>query len=251
MASDDENFERFLAGSAAEPHATTREPHTRIPLSQRFVPLLVIIAVFWLLSPWFDELRFVATAQQPADLGDPDGWPADLVLPTQTYATVHGVLGHRAARIEGMRPGALRRGPIEVRQLLGAPVFIEYDPDVYPKWEPFMRVAVRGRLVEFSTTGDQAILHEYFAQQLGIEIPPHARLLILDDKPELMQRYYWAYFAGFVVIALASYRVYRGPRPRSLVMPLEDDEDQSTSSTTQDDNNSIAKNADHIGGQKQ
>jgi len=57
---------------------------------------------------------------------------------------VHGVLGNKAATVPALRPGSLRFGPIQVRQVLGAPLFVEFDENKHPAFGSFTSVTVEG-----------------------------------------------------------------------------------------------------------
>lgn len=149
----------------------------------------VLFALGWLGSDGLDELRYHFSGQELHKLGDaPQVDPVE--LEPGRYVELTGVLGNKAATVSGLRPGSFRRGPIQVRQLLGSQVFVEFDQDsLYGRYQPFRQVTVKGRLVDFGPGGDLGAVREYFWQRFRMDIPPGARLLVVDEAPGELWRY--------------------------------------------------------------
>ncbi len=159
-----------------------------------------LVALVWLASDWVDELRYNFSSQEVTDLGPALDLP-DVPLPLEAYVTMEGVLGNKAATISGMlRPKSLRGGPVQIRQMLGTPVFVEFDQDKYlDVFTPFTQVTVTGRLTDFSPGSELERVRQYFVQTLGADVPPDARLLIVDEKPGEMTRYPVAMLVFFLL----------------------------------------------------
>ena len=165
-------------------------PKAAFPTQRFILTLMVGIAVFLLVKPWQDELVFHFSEQEILELGDAIGVKDRIPQETNRYVQVQGILGNKAATVSGLRPGSLRLGPVQVRQLLGAPIFVEFDQDKFiGKYQMFTQVEVSGRLQDFGPNSELAVAYEYFKERLKMKMPQNAKLLILDEKPGTMWRY--------------------------------------------------------------
>jgi hypothetical protein len=92
-------------------------------------------------------------------------------------------------------------GPIVVRQIMGAPLFVEYDPARHPSWAPFVEVELDARVLSF----DDAALADARAviRAQGLPVPADARVLVADERPGEMTRYTLAWTGGLALAILA------------------------------------------------
>lgn len=170
-----------------------------------FLTFAVCFALGWVVWPTRDELAYHFSGQQPLQLGDVASLDPKEPLPTDRYAIATGVLGNKAASISGaFRPGSYRRGPVQLRQLLGSHIFVEFDQEaLVDNFRPFSRVTVEGRLVSFGPDSELAPVRKYFWERFGMTLPDDARILIKGEKPGDMWRYP-ALFGACLLLALAS-----------------------------------------------
>jgi hypothetical protein len=189
-------------------------PH-RVVLS-----LLVALSLAWLLLDAVDELKYHFSAQEVLDLGGAVSFLSDDKLPLEKFVRVQGVLGNKAATISGLRPGSLRRGPVQVRHLLGTPIYVEFDQDAHlEEYGQFTEVMIEGRLSDFGPNSELTSVRDYFWNRFRTEIPQNARLLIADERPGEMWRYPIA-FALCVLLAVMSF-VFLFRSMRTQVLPDE------------------------------
>jgi hypothetical protein len=210
----DSELDAFVAGheaptappSAQSPHDESDfAPALVRPLWHRPVLTILVVGVLaWLCWPLTDELAYHFSGQQKLDLGDVSTRGATGVLPENRYVGVSGILGNKAATVKGRRQGALRFGPIQVRQMLGAPIWVEFDQDAKgDRFSAFTRVALEGRLVGFGPGTELEPVRAYFKKRHGVEVPAHARLLLLEEAPGGLWRYP-IFFAACGLVALFS-----------------------------------------------
>jgi hypothetical protein len=190
----DEELADFVRGGAAR-----RGVH---PV--RFVlAAAAMIAVGTVLLPTTDELAFHLSRQAtPVDLGDAP--PAVLArVPDGTWVRATVVLGNKAAEIPEWRKGSLRFGPIEVREVVGAPLVIELDPRTHPGLDPFVQAEVEGRLVSFADDSELGEVRRYFVDRLHARVAPHARAIIVGEKPGGLSLYLTAWIGGVALVVLS------------------------------------------------
>ncbi len=170
----------------------------------------VVVAVVAVLAPTRDELLYHLHAPPAVDLGAVAGLPTGAPIPVGARVQASAVLGNHAAEIPLFRRGSLRFGPIVVRQVMGAPLFVEYDPAVHPTWGPFVQVELDGRVLSFADAAlDDA--RAVLAGQ-GLSVPADARVVVVDERPGQMNRYVMAWTGGLALVILA----LRSLRPGSL-----------------------------------
>lgn len=151
----------------------------------------VVFALGWLMWPTRDELAYHFSSAEVVDLGDAAALDPAEPLPLEVPVRVTGVLGNKAAVISGaFRPGSYRSGPVQVRQLLGAPIFVEFDQDALgDEYTAFTRVTVEGRLSDFGPGSELEAARRYFWERFGLALPDDARVLIVGEMPGEMWRY--------------------------------------------------------------
>ncbi|MCC7072428.1 MAG: hypothetical protein IT383_13955 [Deltaproteobacteria bacterium] len=169
--------------------------------------VVLVVAVLW---PTKDELLYHLRAPPPVDLGAVAGLPAGAPIPVGSRVQAHAVLGTHAAEIPLFRRGSLRFGPIVVRQVMGAPLFVEYDPALHPSWGPFVEVEVDARVLSF----DDAALDDARAvlAEQGLAVARDARVLVVDERPGQMRRYVMAWTGGLALVILALRSLRLGAR---------------------------------------
>lgn len=151
----------------------------------------VVFALGWLVWPIQDEVAYHFSSEAVVDLGDVTALDPEATLPLDAPVRLTGVLGNKAAVISGaFRPGSYRRGPVQIRQMLGAPIFVEFDQDALgDEYTAFTRVTVEGRLASFGKDSELQVARAYFWERFGMTLPDDARVLIVGELPGQMWRY--------------------------------------------------------------
>jgi hypothetical protein len=164
-----------------------------------------LAALAWLLQPLVDEFRYHFSDAELVDIGDATNIGPDNVPPLGAYVKMTGVLGNKAASLSGvLRPGSLRGGPVQIRQVLGSALFVEFDQETFlERYTTFTRITVEGRVASLSPGGDLDRVRQYFETQLGLRLPAQARVIVVGEKPGELWRYPIA-FALAAVLALIS-----------------------------------------------
>ena len=188
----------------------------RVPPVRLVVTLALVAIVALILAPTFDELLFSFQKAPATDVGDAMSLPSGSVLPLGSHVRAHVVLGNRAAEIPLWRPGSLRTGPIEVRQTLGAPLFIEYGKALHPTWGPFVETDVDGRVVDFGPDSELKDARTLIEHE-GIEVPVDARVIIADEHPGDMTNYLAAWTLGIALVIWSLLGLVRSTRRRVVV----------------------------------
>jgi hypothetical protein len=205
----DRDLEAFMSAEVREGRRVRVIPWTRLAVSLASVGML-----FWLGADGLDELAYHFSSTPLESLGDVTGQDGT-ALPEGRYVELQGVLGNKAATVNGLRPGSFRRGPIQVRQLLGSPVFVEFDQDsLYERYQPFTRVTVKGRLVAFGPGGDLAPVRDYFSRKFLMEMGPGTKLLIVGEQPGDLWRYPIILLLMLMMAATSLLLVARAMRPQ-------------------------------------
>lgn len=172
----------------------------------------VVVVAAVILVPTRDELLYHLHAPPPVDLGAVAGLPPSATIPVGARVQAHAVLGNHAAEIPLWRRGTLRFGPIVVRQVMGAALFVEYDPALHPTWGPFVEVELDARVLAF----DEAALDQARAvlREQGLPVSREARVLVVDERPGQMNRYPMAWTGGLAAVILALRSLWRRSPPR-------------------------------------
>ena len=187
----------------------------------RVHPARVVLAVAatlcaaWVLVPTVDELAYHLSRQRtPIDLGEGRA-DAMAELKDGTFVRADVILGNKAAEIPALRPGSLRFGPILVREVVGAPLFVEYDAVARAGLLPFSDVTLEGRLVTFSRDrGELQDVAQWFERELRIGLPADGRAIVVDERPGQMSLYLWAWIVGLAVVVFSWGGILRRLRPR-------------------------------------
>ena len=167
------------------------------------------IAVASILLPTTDELAYHLSRQaQPVDLVDGSAAVLSRVA-DGTWVRANVVLGNKAAEIPEWRKGSLRMGPIEVREVVGAPLFVEFDPQTWPDLDPFVQTDVEGRLVSFAPDGELGEVRGYFVDRLRASVPTGARAIVVGEKPGGLTTYLTAWIAGVALLVFSWSSVVR------------------------------------------
>jgi len=172
-------------------------------------------SLFWLNWSRFDELAYHYRKPQKIILGDALSWPQDKPLPLEQYVEITGILGAKAALINGLREGAFRFGPLQIRQIVGTSIFIEYDQAQYAgRFQPYKRVRVEGRLVDFGPQNEMKKVRDFFESHYGIKVPTDARLLVVDEVPGKYYRYYVIPLICLMILMFSFYYTFIIPLRR-------------------------------------
>ncbi|MDP2343450.1 MAG: hypothetical protein Q8O67_21000 [Deltaproteobacteria bacterium] len=220
MTDDDKATAAGTAGDEdLEDFVRTQAPQRAVHPVRVVLAVAAVVAVAWILGPTTDELTFHFSQQRvPLDTGDVTG--VDLSrIPDGTWVRASVILGNKAAEIPEWRPGSLRFGPIEVREVVGAPLFVEVDRKKHPSLGPFSQTDVEGRLVSFGPESELKDVRAYFNQDLRTPVPATARALILDEAPGGMSLYLGAWIAGVSLVVLSFTSILRRVLARRSSLP--------------------------------
>ena len=202
---DDDDLDEFVRGQRG---------------SDRIHPVRVVLAVAsllaaaWVLIPTVDELAFHFKRQAaPLDIGDAR---AEVLakVPDGTWVRADVVLGNKAAEISAWRKGSLRFGPITVREVVGAPLVLEFDAMARKDLLPFSDVSVDGRLVSFGPDGELAEVRSWFESTLDLRPAVTARGIVVDERPGQLGRYVVTWIVSMAVVVFSIGGIIRRLRPR-------------------------------------
>jgi|SRR5579871_46068 len=168
--------------------------------------ILLLLAMIWLWSSRVKELAY-HTWQSPEiiDIGDARNFEDKrLSLPSNSYVSVSGTLGNKAATISGLRAGAFRFGRYQIRQLLGSKLYVEYNEQKYhSKFNPFTHISVTGRLIPFGTGAELAKVRDFFQQYYHQPVDERAMIVVVDEKPQSEIIYPVLFIASILLIVLS------------------------------------------------
>ncbi|MEM7589819.1 MAG: hypothetical protein AAF320_06675 [Myxococcota bacterium] len=185
----------------------------RLPfnITQLLIALTLIGMVTWLWSDRIDGLFYHFSSRQKIVLGDAlQVKPEQYDQATGRYVRLEGVLGAKAANMSGLHPGSLRARAVQIRQLLGSPVFVEFDPQQQSgNQRAFSQVAVEGRLVLLTPQGRLKQLWHFFQRNFATTMPQKAYLLITHEHPWSMWHYPLFFIVSFAVCAYSLLRAFR------------------------------------------
>ncbi len=204
----DRELEQFVKAPVREGRRLRRVPPVRL-----VVTLATAIVVALVLAPTVDELLYSFRRAPPTDIGDAMALPSGSVLPVGSRVRAHVILGNRAAEIPLWRKGSLRWGPIVVRQVLGAPIWVEYQKALHPHWGPFVETDVDGRVVSFAPDSELSDARKLVELQ-GAEVPVDARVVIADEHPGEMSEYAVAWTLGLALVIWSILGLLRASRAR-------------------------------------
>lgn len=202
---DDDDLDEFVRGQRG---------------SDRIHPVRVVLAVAsllaaaWVLIPTVDELAFHFNRQAaPLDIGDAR---AEVLakVPDGTWVRADVVLGNKAAEIPAWRKGSLRFGPITVREVVGAPVVVEFNGEAHQELLPFSDVSIDGRLVSFGPDSELADVRSWFENKLDLRPAVTARAIVVDERPGQLGRYLITWIVAMAVVVFSFGGIIRRLRPR-------------------------------------
>ena len=178
---------------------------------------LLLVAMLSLWKTRYDELIYhTIGGSDLIDLGDAISFNAQAHdVPANSYVSVTGVLGNKAATLSGLRAGSFRVGRYQVRHLLGSKLYIEYNEAAYHhQFSPFTRVSISGRLVPFGPDSELEKVRVFFKDYYNQTIDDNAMLIVVDEKPR-SELVYGFLFVTSLVLLLASFysswRIFRNP----------------------------------------
>lgn len=206
---DDDTVDQ--ASSATELAADDDTAPMTFPFHRVVLTFAVLLALGWFVAPLLDELRYHLSGTEIVDLGDATGLTDGRVPPLGAHVRVSGVLGNKAATLAGVfRPGSLRRGPVQLRQLLGSSLFVEFEQDALgDTYTAFTRVTVEGRVASLTPESEIAMVRDYFKRRLGLTLPLDARVVVVGEKPGTMWRYPAVFLGAALVGALSLFFLMR------------------------------------------
>lgn len=186
----------------------SQSPWYRLGLS-----VVLCVSVLWLWYSRFDELAYHTwTKSELIELGDATNFAEQREkIPLNSYVSVSGILGNKAATLKGLRSGSFRFGRYQVRHLLGSKLYIEYPEAAYhDSFRPFMRVHVKGRLVSFGPESELVKVRQFFKDYYNVKVDDNAMLIVVDEKPH--SELVYAIFAvlSLCIVALSFYFSLRG-----------------------------------------
>jgi hypothetical protein len=186
-----------------------RRPRHSVHPVRVVLAVAATVATLSILVPTTDELAFHLSRQtSPTDLLDGSA-PVLARVPDGTWVRVNVVLGNKAAEIPEWRKGSLRMGPIEVREVVGAPLFVEFDPQRWPDLDPFVQTDVEGRLVSFAADSELGDVRAYFTDRLHAPVAPTARVIVVGERPGGLSTYLTAWIGGVALVLLSWTSVLR------------------------------------------
>lgn len=183
-------------------------PWYRLALS---IVLLAVMIFAWI--PRIDELSYHTWgSKELIDIGDATSFAtkADSIKPN-SYVSVSGILGNKAATLRGLRAGSLRFGRYQVRHLLGSRLYIEYPEEKYhPTFNPFTRVTVKGRLSSFGPHSEMEKVRVFFKDHYNVKIDDNAMLIVVDEEPRTQYRYMVLFLISLALLLTSFYYSLRG-----------------------------------------
>ena len=189
----------------------------RLPfnITQLLIALTLGGMVIWLWSDRIDGMLYHFSQQQKASLGDVlHLQPKQYAQATGQYVSLKGVLGAKAANMSGLHPGCLHMRSVQIRQLLGSPVFVEFDPQQKSgKQQAFSQITVEGRLVQLTAQGRLKKLWHFFQHNFATNMPQQAYLLITHEHPGKMWHYPLFFMASLIICAYSFLRAFRNRPP--------------------------------------
>ncbi|MEM7494550.1 MAG: hypothetical protein AAF471_00080 [Myxococcota bacterium] len=173
----------------------------RIAWPQLMVALTLTAMLGWLWSDRLDGLFYHFSRNKLVDVGSVLKTSRDRYTDLAgKYIQLNGVLGSRAANMSGLHPNSLRIDAVQIRQMMGSPVFVLFNPTNHPDYQKaFMQVTVRGRLIRLDPKGPLKQLHAFF-QRHSRRMPDQAYVLLADEQP--WSGFGWRYPPGLLVSLL-------------------------------------------------
>lgn len=163
----------------------------------------LLFGACWLWSDRLDELAYFFSRAPLIELGEGINVPAEQ-LKNNSFVAVEGVLGNRAVLVSGLFSGTFWLGGMEIRHMLGTPIFVAFDHSIYgEKWKAYTRVRIQGRLADFGPKSDLQRVRRFFSQRLNFDPPDNAKLLIANEAPFAQWRYPVLFVVSCIIVALS------------------------------------------------
>lgn len=175
------------------------------------VTLIMIATVSFFWYTRLDELYYHTFASSELiDLGNAvDFASKENSIKANTYVSVTGVLGNKAATLRGLRAGSLRYGRYQVRNLIGSKLFLEFDESKYlPSFNQFTRVAVQGRLVSFGPNSELESVRDFYKEYYKSPVDEKAMIIIVDETPKTEFRYAVLFIITLLLFGISLYFSY-------------------------------------------
>lgn len=169
---------------------------------------LLLVVIGWLWSTRLDELVYhTIHKSELIDLGDATAFSEKQdEIPVNSYVSVSGILGNKAATLSGLRAGAFRFGRYQVRHLLGSKLYVEFDEAKYRgRFNPFTRITVKGRLVPFGVGAELEKVRVFFKEYYNQPVDEKAMLVVVDESPRSEFVYIILFVLSLVMLALSIY----------------------------------------------
>jgi hypothetical protein len=180
--------------------------------------------MLWFWWTRFDELIYHTVGDnQLIELGDATTFSEKSEqTPLNSYVSVTGILGNKAATLSGLRAGAIRFGRYQVRHLLGSKLYVEFDEEKYKgRYTPFTRVAIQGRLVPFGPGSELEKVRVFFKDYYSQPVDDKAMLIVVDETPRSQPIYALLFVLSLGMLGLSIFSTVRMfQRP-----PIEKDQD--------------------------
>jgi hypothetical protein len=170
---------------------TEREPALAarhgVQLLQAGLMLAVIGLCLYLVHDLWPDLRYSMAPAAALELGRAEGADfAPQLIEGDRFVRVTGIVGNRGAVVKWGRLGALWRGELWYRQLVGSSVFLEVPaavPADAPPLATFSDVTVEGRGRLFRDDAKFDEIAAFMQSQYGYSIPDGAVLIAVGQRP--------------------------------------------------------------------
>ncbi len=183
------------------------------PWYRLVLSILLTAAVSWLWHNRLDELAYHTwEGHELIELGDAKFFQEKQAsIPLNSFVSVSGVLGNKAATLKGLRAGSFRFGRFQVRHLLGSKLYIEYDESKYHAlFRPFSEIRVKGRLVSFGPDSELVKVRDFFKEYYNAPVDDNAMLIVVDEEPRSEKIYSVLALLSLAIIISSFYFSLRG-----------------------------------------
>lgn len=174
--------------------------------------ILLFGAILWLWIGRYDALSYHTWKDSKLiDIGDAVSFSQkEEKVPLNSYVSVTGVLGNKAATISGLRAGSFRFGRYQVRHLLGSKLYVEYNEAQYhDQFRPFTRINVSGRLTSFGPGSELEKVRTFFKDYYNQKIDDNAMLIVVDEEPRSQIVYILLFLLSIVLLLFSFFSTYR------------------------------------------
>lgn len=179
---------------------------------------LLVVVIVWLWWTRVDELVYHTVGRgNLVELGDATSFSEQQgKIPENSYVSVTGILGNKAATLSGLRAGSFRMGRYQVRHLLGSKLYVEFDEAQYrSQFSPFTRITVSGRLTSFGPGSELEKVRKFFKDYYNQTVDDKAMLIVVDERPRSEPIYAIMFIVSLLVIVVSVYSSVRMWRNRA------------------------------------